>query len=152
MLNASFERNAGSFAQRGAMLLEALIGILIFSMGILALVGLQAVSLKNTAEAKSRSDAAFLANQIIGQMWVDRANLAKYDDADGGHAPRIQWDADVAALLPGTNLTTPVAPATRNPSILVSAASGNMVTVTIQWRQPGESTDRKVQMSNWING
>ncbi len=128
-------------SQRGVILIEALIGILIFSIGILALIGMQAVAMKNTTDAKYRSEAAFLANQIIGQMWVDRANLARYDDADGGYVPRIQWNADVAALLPGSN-----------PSILVPAASGNSVTVTIQWRQPGEGTDRKVQMSNWING
>ena len=136
-------------SQCGVILIEALIGILIFSIGILALIGMQAAAMKNTTDATYRSEAAFLANQIIGQMWVDRANLAQYDDTAGGYAARSQWDADVAALLP---VTTPVAPATRNPSILVSAASGNMVTVTIQWRQPGESTDRKVQMSNWING
>ena len=139
-------------SQNGVILIEALIGILIFSIGILALIGMQAAAMKNSTNAKYRSEAAFLANQIIGQRWVDRGNLAKYDDGDMTSALRIQWEADVAALLPGTNLTIPVTPATRNPSILVTAASGNMVTVTIQWRQPGETTDRKVQMTNWING
>ncbi len=139
-------------SQNGVILIEALIGILIFSIGILALIGMQAAAMKNTTDAKYRSEAAFLANQIIGQIWVDRGNLSQYDDAVAAYAPRIQWDADVAALLPGTNLTTIVAPATRNPSIVVPALSGNMVTITIQWRQPGETTDRKVQMTNWING
>ena len=66
-------------SQRGSMLLEALIAILLFSMGILGLMGLQAIALKNTADAKYRTEAAFLANQIIGQMWADNpANLATY--------------------------------------------------------------------------
>lgn len=70
--------------QSGAMLLEALIAILIFSLGILAIIGLQAQSIRNSAEAKYRSDAAYLANQLIGRMWADRANLANYSHRPGG--------------------------------------------------------------------
>ena len=67
-------------SQTGVMLLEALIGILIFSIGILALIGMQGAAIRNTTDARYRSEASFLANQIIGQMWVDRANLALYTD------------------------------------------------------------------------
>jgi len=52
------------------MLLEALIAILIFSLGILAIVALQAVSIKLTEDAKYRSDAALLAEELLGQMWA----------------------------------------------------------------------------------
>ncbi len=71
-------------SQSGAMLLEALIAILIFSLGILAIIGLQAQSIRNSAEAKYRSDASYLANQLIGRMWADRANLANYAHRPGG--------------------------------------------------------------------
>jgi len=71
-------------SQSGAMLLEALIAILIFSLGILAVIGLQAQSIRNSAESKYRSDASFLANQLIGRMWADRANLAAYSHRPGG--------------------------------------------------------------------
>jgi type IV pilus assembly protein PilV len=70
--------------QSGAMLLEALIAILIFSLGILAIIGLQAQSIRNSAESKYRSDASYLANQLIGRMWVDRANLDTYSHNPGG--------------------------------------------------------------------
>jgi type IV pilus assembly protein PilV len=70
--------------QSGAMLLEALIAILIFSLGILAVIGLQAQSIRNSAESKYRSDASYLANQLIGRMWADRANLASYSHRPGG--------------------------------------------------------------------
>lgn len=72
------------YSQSGAMLLEALIAILIFSLGILAVIGLQAQSIRNSAEAKYRSDASYLANQLIGRMWADRANLAGYAHRPGG--------------------------------------------------------------------
>lgn len=52
------------------MLLEALIAILIFSIGILAIVALQAVSIKLAGDAKYRSDAALLAEEMLAQMWV----------------------------------------------------------------------------------
>ncbi|PJC03819.1 MAG: prepilin-type cleavage/methylation domain-containing protein, partial [Gallionellales bacterium CG_4_9_14_0_8_um_filter_55_61] len=52
------------------MLLEALIAFLIFAMGLLGVIGLQATAINNTLDARYRSDAAFLANQIIAQIWA----------------------------------------------------------------------------------
>ena len=54
----------GRKRQGGVMLLEVLIGILIFSIGILAMLGMQTIGMRNTVEAKYRSEAAYLANQI----------------------------------------------------------------------------------------
>lgn len=72
--------------QAGAYLLEALIGILIFALGTLGIVGLQAASLKTTADSALRAEAVFAANQLLGQMWTDsETNLtANYDSSVGG--------------------------------------------------------------------
>src|SRR5438132_12670673 len=59
----------------GVMLLEALIAILIFSIGILAVVGLQAVSIKNVTDSKHRTEAAFLPNNLLAQMSTGPANI-----------------------------------------------------------------------------
>lgn len=68
--------------QGGAYLLEALIGILIFALGVLGIVGLQAASLHTTADSQLRAEAVFAANQLIGQMWTDdEANLINYTSA-----------------------------------------------------------------------
>ena len=45
-------------------LLEGLLAILIFSVGILALVALQATSVRATTDAKLRADASFMASQL----------------------------------------------------------------------------------------
>ncbi|PIX05554.1 MAG: hypothetical protein COZ77_00570, partial [Gallionellales bacterium CG_4_8_14_3_um_filter_54_18] len=58
-------------SQQGSVLLEALIAFLIFAMGLLGVIGLQATAINNTLDARYRSDAAFLANQIIAQIWAD---------------------------------------------------------------------------------
>jgi type IV pilus assembly protein PilV len=119
------------YAQAGVMLLEALIGMLIFSVGILAVVGMQAMAVRAVAESKYRTDAGFLANQIIGQMWVDRANLATYVYAGSGTPPvAIQnWVTRVGNTLPGTTAN--------RPTIAIDAA--NTVTITISWQHPEEA-------------
>ena len=140
--------------QGGVMLIEALIGILIFSIGILALIGMQGAAIKNTNDARYRSEASYYATQIIGQMWVDIGNLAKYDkDYGPAHAPRDNWVTTVAAMLPGIDIATN----TRVPIIDVGPDVGlgleaNEVRVLIQWVQPGETDVRRVQLLNRING
>ena len=70
--------------QQGVMLLEALVAIAVFSIGVLGLIGLQSAAIKNASEARQRAVAAFYANQIIGQMWSDALNLASYQHNEGG--------------------------------------------------------------------
>jgi type IV pilus assembly protein PilV len=123
-----------SRGQQGMMLIEALLGILLFSVGILGLIGLQSVSIKNTTEARFRSQAGYLANQIVGRMWADRANLATYALTSGTTcsgtvtAQLKDWLCQVEKSLPG--ITT--AAATR-PAIAVDTTT-NTVTVTLHWR------------------
>jgi len=130
-------------SQAGVMLIEALIGILIFSIGILALIGMQAAAMRNITDAKYRSEAGFVAGQIVSQMWIDRANLAKYDTAAApAYAPRDDWKTSIAGLLPqGTGVIT-----------FAAAPNADQVTVTVSWTQPGEAQTRRFEMTNRING
>lgn len=125
------------------MLIEALIGILIFSIGILALLGMQGLAIKTTTDTRYRSEAAFLISQITSQMWVDTANVAQYTTA--GYAPRDNWVNSVAATLPGIDIAGGI----RVPTITASA--GNEYTITVQWLQPGEAQARSLQMVYRIN-
>lgn len=54
--------------QHGAVLLEALIAILIFSFGILAISGLQGAMMRNTADATFRAEASYVVQQQLGAM------------------------------------------------------------------------------------
>jgi type IV pilus assembly protein PilV len=124
--------------QSGSMLLEGLIAILLFSVGILAVVGLQAASVKLVGDAQYRSDASLLANQLIGQMWAsDRtpATLQTNFSSPSG-AQYTNWLNNVKADLPGVTGNEPVvaiaAPA--NPT----HAPSSVVTVTIYWNAPNE--------------
>jgi type IV pilus assembly protein PilV len=140
----SIQRSAGA-RQRGATLLEALIGILIFSVGILALVGMQALAIKHMSDAKYRSDAAFFADEIIGQMWVNRASLGTYSYAGTGAPPAAinSWVTSIQNALPG------VTAAANLPIITVA---GTTVTVTVRWQLPsGGDVHQHITMA-YING
>jgi type IV pilus assembly protein PilV len=76
-------------AQHGVVLLEGLISIAIFSLGVLALVGLQANMLQNTSSSKYRADASYLAQQKLGMMWADPANAATYAVANESMSPAL---------------------------------------------------------------
>ncbi len=120
----------GISSQRGMFLLEALIGILIFSMGVLAVVGLVAGTITNVSDAKYRTDASLLANRIIGEMWVDRGNLASYQYSSGTPPSVLtNWVNAVNSALPGTSTVPPTI-----------AVAGNTVTVTISWKPPRATT------------
>ena len=71
-------QSAAFAAQRGVMLIEALVAILIFTLGVVALMGLQANSIAQMSAAKYRTDASYLVSQIMGRMWVDQGNITAY--------------------------------------------------------------------------
>ena len=99
---------------RGFALVEVLVSVLLFSIGIIGLVRLLGSSLKDTGEIEYRAQAAAIADSYVGQIWLDRANLGSYAEA-----------------APGTALD--VLPAGRRTTVV----NGNVVTVTIGWQPPG---------------
>ena len=148
--------------QRGSALLEALIAILIFSMGIIALMGLQAASIKNSIDAKYRADAAYLTNQIIGQMWVDRTNIDNYAHnptagtvcAPGGTASTntnvTSWlnqftTSTSSSYLPGATS------AKQQISVTTPFTNTKQVTVTVCWKGPQESNYHNFVATAQIN-
>jgi len=120
------------------MLLEALIAILIFSLGILAIVGLQAASVKSAGDAKYRSDASLLANQLIGEMRVaDRTTgTLQTNFSSPSGTDYTSWLSDVAAALPGASATQPTVTFTTDSS---TSTPSSVATITIFWNSPSES-------------
>lgn len=108
-------RSSQMKVQQGIALLESMIAIVIFSMGILALAGLQSVLVRNTSDAKYRAEATFIAQQSLGRVWVGSGTLA--DSAE--------VETDISDLLPNGTRT-------------VSISSERVVTVTVTWQLPGE--------------
>ena len=79
-----------------------------------------------STDAKMRIDASNIANQRVGEMWADPANLA-------GHAVADQPIGD----LPDGKMTVAVA--------------ADVVTVTVTWTVPGDSNTQRFVSTTRIN-
>jgi len=122
------------------MLLEALIGILIFAIGVLAVVGLQAMSIKDVADAKYRTDAALLANELISDAWISSKDLTTlqgaYNSPSGSYY--TTWAGDVASQLPGVTASAN-APTVAVTKISSSGVNAIQLAVTVNWQLPGQN-------------
>ncbi len=133
--------------QHGVMLLEVLMAVLIFSFGILGIVGLQAQSIRHVNDAQYRSEAIFLANSFVSQMWADdRTALdpaylgATYSDSGGGSG--YQALQEMVKTLPGATLSGNAPTVTVGPG---PSTTSTLVTVTVFWQLPGESKPHNYQ-------
>jgi type IV pilus assembly protein PilV len=108
---------ATNSSQQGVVIIEAMIAILIFSVGVLGIVGMQASMVKNTSESQYRSEASYIAQQRIGQLWVAPDSLP----ADGSVT-----NTNISTQLPNGTMTI--------------TRVGDRYTITITWQQPGETT------------
>jgi len=147
--------------QSGMMLLEAMIGILIFSIGILALVAMQTAAVSAVADAQYRVEAVNLANRILAQVWtsVDRtsdANLATslllFEHQATGNPGSCNFSGQASAtpavtawinmLKSGTSDgsgSKPLLPGGDNAAyqqIQVDTGTSNRVTITVCWLPP----------------
>lgn len=93
-----------------------MIAILIFSIGVLGIVGMQATMMKNTTESKFRADASYIAQQQIGSLWAQPASLP----ANGSVTT-----LDISSRLPSGTLTI--------------TRAGDQYTIAVDWQQPGEA-------------
>jgi len=126
--------------QHGSFLLEALIAVLIVAFGVLGLIGLQARAIQNVDDAQYRAEAAFLANSLLGQMWVYDPNLLKADFSTGGGIPYTEFKNWVGQRLPGANIPANAPQVTidgaANPAPLT--ASSHNILIQVFWQAPGE--------------
>jgi type IV pilus assembly protein PilV len=151
-------------SQSGVVLLEALIGIMIFSIGILALVALGTTAITVQADAQYRTEAMNLAERMSSAIWtgvartpegeVDPVALAAYRQQDGGddctfsgsEATRqevIDWLAAVRSSLPGS--------VEEMQQVAVNPARHNQVSITICWQAPADQRVRHYTLVTYVN-
>lgn len=111
----------------GIALIEALVSVLLLSIGVLGLIALQANMAGQLTDAKYRAEASLLADELLGQMWVDQANLVSYVISDGScthsYATCSDWLDRVGRQLPDGSA-----------NVLLD---GTAVTITLTWTTPG---------------
>lgn len=135
-------------SRQGFVLLDALVAIVIFSIGIVGMVVLQGSAIQLTGAANYRVNAAMLADQVIAQMWASDPDQLQNNFAGSqgsGGAQYMTWlnTLDCTYSSPSTGCLPGVA--THPPSINISqeamSSSTNhqyRVTVTVNWQAPSD--------------
>lgn len=133
-------RRAARVHTRGSFLLEALIAILIVALGVLGSVGLLSRSMQDIDEAKYRGEAAFLANALIGRMWVSDRTTAtlntNFASTPGTGVDYTEFNTLVQQRLPNASFCPPVVTIVAGP--IAATATNSIVTIQIFWLTPGE--------------
>ena len=120
--------------QKGSSLLEALVAILLFSIGILGMVGLLGTSIRATNDVRYRLEAANLANGMVATMWA--MDPAKLDTQFGDDGDQMEtWRTKAADLLPSSGAHPPSVDLSK-PSLSLQSRS---VVVSVFWQLPGST-------------
>ena len=123
--------------QSGGSLLEGLLAILLFSIGMLSLLMLLSAALVETGNARYRSEASLLASDLITQMWTGDRSLtelrARFTEPESEDYQR--WLATVHSRLPGTSGTTNL------PTISID--DERRVRIQMRWQAPGDGKNHQ---------
>lgn len=162
---------------RGFTLLEVLIALLVFSLGLLGLAGLMIMSVKTNHSAYLRTQATFLAESMADRMradplaiWASSYNgsypvASRIDPCSGGVAcdfvnvanrDKAIWSQQLFDSLPNAAATITCTPSA---GIVTPSASANppyngLCTMVITWNesstQAAVSTGMQTQRFAWV--
>lgn len=125
------DRNRAPRHQGGFALIEAMVGMLIFSVGVLGLVALSGTMTAAQSSSVYRSEASALSGELIGNLWADAASnrMSYVSNATAcTYAPCARWVRKVANTLPKGSAT-----------VAIDATTG-VTTITVSWAVPAEGT------------
>jgi type IV pilus assembly protein PilV len=111
---------------RGFSMIEALVSIVLLSVGLIGLVGLQARAIQVSVGAEDSSRAALLANELVSSMWAART-------VSLSSTVITAWQSRVA---------DPMVAGLPNGVGSVSVAS-NVATITVTWRATSATSDNR---------
>jgi len=126
--------------QRGAAMIEALIAIAVFSIGVMSIFTVIAKMTVNSADARYRTEAAQFAEALLSEMRVANPATRATDYTTGGTA-FTAWTNRIhsASTLPLAGTSSAIVP------LSVRFLTATSVVVTINWRS---TQDTEVDASN----
>lgn len=148
--------NAFRFRMRGFSLVEALVALIVLSIGMLGIAGLHVESLRASRTALKRTEAVALASDMADRIRANRLGRNAYNkeltqtitaevactDTANCSPPEMaahdlaEWQAAVAAALPNGACAVEVDPST----------SPITYRITITWAEPGEEEDSSYEL------
>jgi type IV pilus assembly protein PilV len=142
----------------GFTMIEVLVALLVFSLGVLALVSIQATATRMAGDARDRAVATFLADQLLARMLIaDPTTATTFQHKPSGtsacnpsgsastNAVVTGWLAEVAQQLPK-------ATADLQQIVVVPPSAPDItarVVVTLCW-QNGNDAPRSLSVSNQV--
>ena len=130
--------------QQGSALIEGLLTLVIFSIGIIGLLMLLSAALVESGNARYRSEASLLVSDLVGRMWSGDRSLdslrSRFGDKQSNDYQ--QWLQRVQSTLPAAT-TTANAPQ-------VTIGDQRDVTITVGWQSPGENSPHQLVVSTRI--
>ena len=130
-------RQTAQSHQAGMALLEVLVSILIFSFGVLGLIGLEASAINYSVDAEDRTRAALFASEISRTMWLN-------GNVTVPAAQLATWQANIANTALGTGL--PGGTVTITPT----AGTTNSADILIQWTPQTDKTATTRQLTTRV--
>jgi type IV pilus assembly protein PilV len=166
--------------EQGFFLLEALIAILIFSLGVLGMVALGTVAISAQNDAQYRTEAANFASDIASEMQltvgrvsfvnannvsmnvVDATELASFEHLPGGptdtpcgFSGSASTNAVVTAWLDRLTAAKTGLPGTSASAVQIQIRTGangfNQANITVCWQAPSDKAQRKHTLVTYIN-
>lgn len=131
--------------QSGLSLIEVLITVVLVSIGLLGLAGLQLTSVRNSNSSGERFIATTLAQDILDRMRANRSNAADYalamaaNPAAGAVAGNDLdiWMDTLQATLPDGDGS-------------IEVDDDNLVTVTVQWTDAVDRSLMDLELSTTL--
>jgi type IV pilus assembly protein PilV len=123
-MNRSSQRVRSARSQHGMALLESLMALLIFSFGLLGLLGLEARVLNISGNSENRNRAAIFASELASQMWLNGSvapATPAYTTLEGNVANQVQGG------VPGGIL-----------AVVPVVGTTNAADITITWQEPSD--------------
>ena len=121
----------------GSALIESLLALVVFSVGLLSLLMLLTSALKQSDNARYRSEASLLASDLIGQMWSGDRTLQslrqRFDLASGAYQ---RWLVRVQSTLPGVTTDH------NQPELLIDDSRN--ITLTLRWQAPSDTEQHQL--------
>jgi type IV pilus assembly protein PilV len=108
-------------------LIETLVSILIFSFGVLGLIGLEATAVNFSVDAENRNRASLFASDIASTMWLNGTVTVPA-------ATLTTWQTNIANTALPTGLPNGVL------TITPTAGTTNSTDISITWLPPSDKT------------
>jgi type IV pilus assembly protein PilV len=141
--------------QRGFSMVEVLVALVVFSLGVLGLIRLQATAVRMSTDARQRAEATFLADQLLARLLIadpsTAATFAHRPDGSVTCAPTGTASANpvVTEWLTQVTATFPRALAAEQ-QVVVATGAATDVTVRMCWKNADTDTPHTFEITNRV--